>query len=92
MASMADDCVLEPDALRQAAVERTGLDDFGDPGYEEALDVLVAALRDEAGLSGAGVVSLHAQLVQLLVNRLRITDLLPPPSRDRRDPDHARPS
>jgi Sulfotransferase family len=75
MASMADDCVLEPDALRHAAVDRTGLDDFGDPAYEEALDVLVAAFRDEAGLSGAGIVSMHTQLVQLLVNRLRLTDL-----------------
>jgi hypothetical protein len=75
MASMAEGCGLEPDALRQLAVERTGLDDFGDPGYEEALDVLTAAFRDEAGLSRAGVVSVHAQLVQLLVNRLRLTDL-----------------
>ena len=76
MSSMASACVIEPDALRQAAVDRTGLDDFGDPAYEEALDVLTAAFRDEAGLSGPGVVSVHAQLVQLLVNRLRITDLL----------------
>ncbi len=76
MASMADDCVLEADALRQVAVDRTGLDDFGDRDYEEALDILVAAFRDEAGLSPPGVVSMHTQLVQLLVNRLRLTDLL----------------
>ena len=76
MASMAPDCVLEPDALRDAAIERTGLDDFGDRSYEPRLEVLTAALRDEAGLSGAGMVNLHAQLVQLLVNRLRITDLV----------------
>jgi hypothetical protein len=75
MGSMADDCVLEPEALRQTAVARTGLDDFGDAGYEEALDVLSAAFRDEAGLSRAGLVSVHTQLVQLLVNRLRLTDL-----------------
>ena len=76
MEAMAPECVLEPDALRQAAADRTGLDDFGDPAYEEALEVLTRAFRDEAGLSGAGVVSVHAQLVQLLINRLRITDLL----------------
>jgi hypothetical protein len=76
MEAMAPDCVLEPDALRHAASERAGLDDFGDCSYEPSLEVLTAAFRDEAGLSGAGVVSVHAQLVQLLVNRLRITDLL----------------
>jgi Sulfotransferase family len=76
MASMAPDCVLEVDELRQTAVQRTGLDDFGDPSYESHLEVLAATLREEAGLSDVGRVNVHAQLVQFLINRLRITDLL----------------
>ena len=75
MGSMAGDCPIEPDALRALAVERTGLDDFGDPSYEASLDVLTTAFREEARLSPAGVVNVHAQLVQLLVNRLRLTEL-----------------
>lgn len=76
MAQMAPACPLESDALHRAASEQTGLDDFGDQDYRERLDVLLAALRDVDGLDGPGVVNLHAQLVQLLKNRLLLTDLL----------------
>ena len=78
MAAMAPDCPLAPDALVRAAVDRTGLDDLGDPdGVVRArLELFTTALRDEAGLSPAGVVSIHTQLVQLLANRLQITALL----------------
>lgn len=76
MADIAPACPLEPEPLLAAAVERTGLDDFGDDRFREGLDVLTAALRTEGGLSPMGVVSLHTQLVQFLVNRLRITDLI----------------
>jgi len=76
MAAMADGVRLEPDALMEAAVARTGLSDFGDDGFREPLDVLCTAFRTEAGLSGPGIVSNHALLVQLLSNRLLIQDLL----------------
>jgi hypothetical protein len=79
MADMAPSCVLEPDPLLEAASAQSGLDDFGDaadPGFRERLEVLTRAMVGEAGLSPWGVVSMHAQLVQLLVNRLRVTDLL----------------
>ena len=76
MAAMADDVRLEPDALMEAAVAKTGLSDFGDDGFREPLDVLCTAFRTEAGLSGPGLVSNHALLVQLLANRLLIQDLL----------------
>ena len=76
MAAMADDMQLEPDALMEAAVAKTGLSDFGDDGFREPLDVLCTAFRTEAGLSGPGIVSNHALLVQLLANRLLIQDLL----------------
>ena len=76
MAQMAPACPLESDALHRMASEQTGLDDFGDQDYRERLDVLLAALHDVEGLHGPGVVNLHAQLVQLLKNRLLLTDLL----------------
>jgi Sulfotransferase family len=76
MAAMAPSCPLEAEALLDAAAGATGLDDFGDDRFREPLDVLTRALRTEAGLSPAGTVALHTQLVQLLVNRLRITDLV----------------
>ncbi|HNA51613.1 MAG TPA: sulfotransferase, partial [Mycobacterium sp.] len=41
---------LAPQAMLSAAVERTGLDDFGDPAFRERLDVLCTSLREEAGL------------------------------------------
>jgi sulfotransferase family protein len=76
MAAMADGVQLEPEALMDAAVTKTGLSDFGADTFREPLDVLCAAFRTEAGLSGPGVVSNHALLVQLLSNRLLIQDLL----------------
>jgi Sulfotransferase family len=76
MAAMADAVQLEPDALMEAAVAKTGLSDFGDDTFREPLDVLCTAFRTEAGLSGPGVVSNHALLVQLLSNRLLVQDLL----------------
>jgi hypothetical protein len=76
MADMADACVIEPGALRDAASEQTGLDDFGDDLLDEPLEVLTRAMRDEAGFSDAGVLAMHTQLVQVLVNRLRLVDLL----------------
>ncbi len=76
MAEMGASIVIEPDALREAAIAQTGLDDFGDRAYEERLDVLCKALREEAGLSAAGKTTTFTQLAQLLANRLLIQDLL----------------
>ena len=76
MAAAAEGLELTPEATMAAAVEATGLDDFGDLGFVGRLDVLCTALRAEAGLSPAGVVSLHTQLVSLLRNRLLLQDLL----------------
>jgi hypothetical protein len=76
MAIMADDCALEPGALLDRARAETTLDDFGDRNFEEPLGVLLQALVDTARLSAVGRVMLHTQLVQLLKNRLLLTDLL----------------
>lgn len=74
MAEMAATLTLEPEPLMTAAVEATGLDDFGDGAFRERLDVLCTAFRTEAGLSPVGVTSAAGLLTQLLVNRLLIED------------------
>lgn len=61
-------------SLERAAVEATGLDDFGDPGYREGLTVLVGALDAEAQLSPVGEMALTAQITAALSNRLRVVD------------------
>jgi hypothetical protein len=76
MAAAAPSCPLEPEPLLEAAAEAAGLDDFGDPRFREPLDVLTRSLRTEAGLSPAGTVAVHTQLVGFLVNRLRLVDLV----------------
>jgi hypothetical protein len=76
MAGAADGLELTPAALMAAATEETGLDDFGDLGFVGRLEVLCTALREEAGLSPSGLVSLHTQLAGLLRNRLLLQALL----------------
>ena len=81
MADMGGALALEPDALMAAAVGETGLDDFGDRGFVERLQLICECLTKEAGLSPGGVVAAYTQLTALLRNRLRVEDLV------RRQPD-----
>ncbi|RJL35918.1 sulfotransferase family protein [Bailinhaonella thermotolerans] len=74
LAPMAEAITLEPAALLRAAVEQSGLDRFGDEWFLEPLEVLCASLRTEARLGPMGVVTLWAQLVQALTNRLRVEE------------------
>ncbi|BBY44859.1 sulfotransferase family protein [Mycolicibacterium celeriflavum] len=67
---------LTPQVLLATATERTGLDDWGDPGFRERLDVLCGALVEEAGLSDTGTAIVFEQLVGNLVNRLRLAALI----------------
>lgn len=79
MADMAPACPLEPDALLEIAAGLSGLGDsadFGDDAFREPLEVLCTSLRTEAGLAPYGQTAWHVQLVQTLVNRLRVEDLL----------------
>ena len=76
MAAMAPNTPLDADALHAQASADTGLDDFGPPDYRERLDVYLAALRGIDGLHPAGTVNFYGQLLQLLKNRLLLTDLL----------------
>ena len=74
MADAGKDLELAPEPLMAAAVEQTGLDDFGAPDFVERLDVLCQALRTEAGLSPSGVMAQHGLLSGVLRNRLLIED------------------
>ncbi|OBI74013.1 hypothetical protein A5663_06190 [Mycobacterium sp. E740] len=76
MAAMAPDCPLDADLLHAKASAETGLDDFGADDYRERLTVYLTALQEIPGVSAAGVVNFHAQLLQWLKNRLLLTDLL----------------
>jgi hypothetical protein len=67
---------LTPEALLQTAVERTGLDDWGDPAFRERLEVLCTSLLEQAGLSDVGTAMTFEQLVGHLVNRLRLEALV----------------
>ena len=67
---------LQPEDMLAAAEQRTGLNNWGDPAVRERLEVLCTSLRDEAGLSDAGVAMAYEQVVQNLVNRLRLEELI----------------
>lgn len=73
---MAADCRLDVDALHAQATAETGLDDFGPRDYVERLAVLVEAFQAIPDVNGPGRVNFHTQLVQMLCNRLLLTDLL----------------
>jgi Sulfotransferase family len=76
MAELGSTLELEPRALMAAAVEQTGLDDFGPPDFGQRLEVLCRALRTEAGLNAAGVAAQHMLLTGLLRNRLLVESLI----------------
>ncbi len=76
MAAMVPDCDLSAETLHRQAATDTGLEDFGPRDYVERLEVLLGALRDIDGLTPAGQVGYHAQILQLLKNRLLLADLL----------------
>jgi Sulfotransferase family len=76
LAAYATTLRLQPPDMLAAAEQRTGLSNWGDPAFRERLDLLCASLRDEAGLSDTGVAVAYEQVVQNLVNRLRLEALI----------------
>src|ERR1700753_2351949 len=76
MAAMAPSCPLDSGALHAQASADTGLHDFGPGNYRERLNVNLDALHDIDGRHAAGTVNFYGQLLQLLKNRLLLTDLL----------------
>jgi hypothetical protein len=57
-----------------AAVERTGLEDFGDDSFREGLAILVRALRDEARLNARGEAFIYQRIGLHLSQRLQVED------------------
>src|SRR4029079_10779724 len=76
LSGLAERRPLVPEALMEAAVEQTGLDDFGDLSFVDPLEALCAGCRETAGLSAMGVVSSHTHLTLLLRNRLILEQAL----------------
>jgi hypothetical protein len=76
MAGMASSLDFAPDALRAQAASEIGMDDFGDSAYEAPFEALSGAIERSDLLSPVGRLMMHAQLLQLLRNRLLFADLL----------------
>jgi hypothetical protein len=66
--------VADFDDVVAAAVTQTGLEDFGDDSFREGLEVLLAALRDEARLNARGEAFIYARIVTALAQRLQVED------------------
>lgn len=60
--------------LMATAVDRTGLDDFGDDAFREGLEILVRALRDEARLNSRGEDFVYGRIGLHLSQRLQVED------------------
>ncbi len=67
---------LDPDSLLLAARRKASLRDFGDDRFIEPLSVLALTLDTESGLTDIGRLMARQVLVQLLVTRLRMVDVL----------------
>ena len=67
---------LDAAALMKAAAAETELDDYGAADFVARLDLLCQAMRDEAGLNGAGILQQHTFILGLLKNRLLVEDLV----------------
>ncbi|AZG46558.1 sulfotransferase family protein [Gordonia insulae] len=67
---------LTADALRRRAEKTTGLPWSADPQADEALDVLCAAIVDEAKLSLFGSLVIRARMHGILCTRLRVAELI----------------
>ncbi|PIU52338.1 MAG: sulfotransferase [Deltaproteobacteria bacterium CG07_land_8_20_14_0_80_60_11] len=63
---------LDEKALLDRAREQTGLDDFGDDLFQEAMRVLFRAYETEAELSFVGRICVRGDTLRLLSNRLRL--------------------
>lgn len=65
---------LEEGPLLRAATRRTGLADFGDPGFLEGLRALLASAERDADLHLIGRLSLRQIVLDSLVNRLLLAE------------------
>ena len=66
---------LDERSLLDAASRATGLDDFGDEFFREALRRLLASFEREAAMTLMGRIVARRDLLRLLENRLRMVDV-----------------
>ena len=60
--------------IKDAAVGRTGLNQFGDDSFEEGLAILLTSLREEAGLNARGEAFIYGRITGYLGQRLHVED------------------
>lgn len=63
-----------PGELMAAAVQQTGLEDFGDDSFREGLEILVRALGTEARLNARGEGFIYHRITLHLAQRLQVED------------------
>lgn len=66
---------LVADALIEQAMNATGLDRFDSDSYREGLEILLAD-ANKTGLSEGGHARMQSSIVEMLANRLKVTDYL----------------
>ena len=64
----------DEEALREAAVKETGLNEFGDPYHREGLLRLLESVEEDADLHFAGRLAYREMIVNNLVNRLLLME------------------
>ena len=64
------------EGLLAKAARQTGLEDLGELPFRDALEMLVASVRNEAGLHDRGMATFERSLLGYLSNRLKIVDYL----------------
>ena len=65
---------LEAEDFLRKAKHQTGLGDFGDDVFHEPLRILLKACKEEARLTLIGHLSLRADILRFLTNRLRLME------------------
>lgn len=65
---------LDEETLNKAAIEETGLTDFGDPYYREGLLTLIESAEKDANLHFIGRTSMHGMVAMYLANRLLLAE------------------
>ena len=64
----------DPDTFIDQAIRETGLDDFGDPGFREGLDLICRTFSEDEGMTGLGQMAARGELVKHLSKRLQVVD------------------
>lgn len=68
--------MLNSDQLKNQAIRKTGLSDFGDPYFNEGLEILIEDANKSSNLNNLGRVLLKSAIVHNLSNRLLFCDAL----------------